>query len=86
MECAAAHMIKMQKVCLSFSFVGIRIELTEVSLHSVSNLPLQLRKKLIPLHTVILSNCDETGLKLAAFVKLLHLNKVSKEHQNSVSE
>lgn len=68
------HMIKMQKVCLPFSFAGIRIVLPEVSLHCVSNLPLQLR--MIPLHTATLSNCDEIELKLAAFVKLLHLKSV----------
>jgi len=34
----------------------------------------------------VLGNCGEAALKLAGFVKWLHLNKISNEHKNSVSE
>lgn len=54
--------------------------------HGVSNLPLQLRKKWCVLHVAGLNDCGETGLTLAGFVKWLHLNEISNEHKNSVSE
>lgn len=34
----------------------------------------------------VLSNCGETGPKLAGFIRRLHSNKISTEHKNSVSE
>lgn len=84
-ECTV-HIIKMQEICVSFSFERIWIELTEGYLNIASvfyHCGINGREKNdTVLHMVVLDNCGETALKLTGSVEWLPLNTISDEHKH----